>query len=495
MDLLIAGVVGFLVAFIFALVVFRPRLTSAETDAKAARDECHAAQTECARLNERLESLPRIQAELERANQLAESRTEEIRHLESQVAAFTASEAEREKAHAAQIQTLREAQEEMRNAFAALSQEALGKTTQSLVEQCNVILDKYKEVAEGESRQRQRSIEATLTPFKERLEGLEKLSRELDQKREKDASAITEHVRTLADLHQQMQKETTRLVKSLQNPGQAGAWGEMVLEQVLELGGLKKNVNYRLQVHEGHSEGGTQRPDAVIELPGARQIAIDSKAPMTDFLEAHNDGIEPHDKARLLSAFAHKLFEHCRRLSQRRYAEGESRFDLTILFVPSEGAYRALLESRPTIMEDALSIQIILASPTTLLGFVRAVAQGWRQEETRKSTDEIIKQASDLYESLGIMADKLEKLGKSLSAAEGRYNDTLSTFNGTLLPRARRFNQMGVQGKRSQAIETVEEVHVHLNAPALEALNLPKEAGVLPLFEDDFFPEEEATSD
>ncbi|MBX3097799.1 MAG: DNA recombination protein RmuC [Fimbriimonadaceae bacterium] len=468
MDPSVAAIIGVVLglflggAGVFALL--RSRLGAAESDAQVAREELSANRVETARLQEKVGGLESVHSEVASVRGLLEEKSAALSKAQQEIARHETAIAERDQSYA-------DREKQIREVFDSLSREALSQNTKDLIHQNEQLLKKIKEQTDQEDFERRRHIQTTLDPFEKRLKELEQLNRDLDQKRVEDASSLGENLKAITVMQQRIEIETNRLVKSLQNPGQAGAWGEMVLEQVLEMGGLKKGINYHLQVHEQGADS-SHRPDAIVDLPGGRQIAIDSKSPMSAYLDAQNVDVDQAQREKLHGTFTTHLFKHCNDLAKKSYTEKDSRLDMVFLFIPSEGAYRAALEARPSLIEDAFNLQVIIASPSTLLVFLRAVSFGWRQEELSKNAEEIQKQAGLIYETLGVMAERISALGKSLNKAGHAHNNLLATFNGNLLPKSRRMNELGMQGKKRDAIEEVEGVHLELTEPKAEALAL-----------------------
>ncbi|HXH62122.1 MAG TPA: DNA recombination protein RmuC, partial [Fimbriimonadaceae bacterium] len=290
-----------------------------------------------------------------------------------------------EEKHAERIQAYEDAEAAMKDTFDAISLKNLQEA-----------LKQHKEMSEGDIEQRKRSIQQMLEPFKERLQEIEGHNKEMEKSRSEAYGELLNQIKTLGEQQTGLTKETNRLVKALQDPGSAGSWGEMVLERVVEMAGLQEHYVYDQQ-STAHSDDGDQRPDMIVSLPGGRTLVIDSKAPM----RAYMDGLEtPDEETRSTYFRAHggKLYDHAKELKRRDYSKRDGAPDFTVMFVPSESAFRTAVEARPSLIEECMECNVVIATPTTLLALLRAVNYGWRQERLAQLAQEVQKDGALLYE-------------------------------------------------------------------------------------------------
>ncbi|MGE3128156.1 MAG: DNA recombination protein RmuC [Fimbriimonadaceae bacterium] len=378
-----------------------------------------------ARLAEAREELSAAKVQAERARQLEAELRESGTELADLRAARAATESryeEQEKHIERQRELLVEAEQKLTDTFKALSADTLKESRDEL----------------------RKEAEEVLKPMRDRLEELQRANEAMEQKRSVAYGDIKSQIESLAKQQAGFQQATATLARALQDTGTAGNWGEMVLERVLEMGGLNKGIHFETQATTA-DEDGNVRPDVIVKLPGDRTIVIDSKAPMRAYLASLEDGTEA-ERAAHLATHASKLLGHARALGSKGYARRSDTTDFVVLFVPSEAAFRAAFEHRPGIVEEALRINVFISTPTTLLALLRAVSYGWRQEQATREARKIQEAGQKLYESIATVVAHYEKLGRGLRQAVGAYNDLGGSLASRALPRARQMKELGVQG-------------------------------------------------
>lgn len=360
-----------------------------------------------------------------------------------------------EETHAAKLKAYEDAAQNQKQAFASASAEALRQAQEDFAKIAEQVLKTHKEVAVGDIEKRQQAIDAMLKPFQDRLKDIDGHNREIEKERKGAYDSLIEQIKALGDQQNGLTKETNRLVKALQDPGSAGAWGEMLLERVIEMAGLQEHYVFDQQSTE-RSDDGDQRPDMIVNLPGGRKLIIDSKAPMRAYME----GLEtPEDdmRANFFRAHAGKMHDHARELKKRDYSKRDGAPDFTVMFVPSESAFRVALEHRPGLIEECMECNVVIATPTTLLALLRAVNYGWQQDKLAQLAKEVQKDGALLYERIAKIVDDYNKLGKALKQAGNAYNDFGGSLESRVLPAARKFKDHGVQSNKEMAvIEPVE---------------------------------------
>ena len=416
-------------------------------------------------LSARDEEIKSIAGKLENAqNELSASR--------AQNQGLLAQVQERDAAHEQRMEELRSARAELSNEFKALSGEALQKSTEQLVLQAEEVLKRYKETAEGDDENRKKEIEGMLKPLKENLLRLDEQNQQMERHRAGAYKELMEQVGSLKEQQAGLTKETTRLVKALQDPGSAGSWGEMVLERVVEMAGLDGYWSYLTQ-ETVETEDGKQRPDMVVQLPGGRALIIDSKAPMRSYVAA----LETEDeatKASLLVDHASKLLNHAREMKRRDYSKQfQGAADFVVLFVPSESAYRMAIDTRPGLFEEASDFNVLIATPMALLPLLKAVAYGWQQEKLAQSAKQLQTDAAQLYDRICKIAADYVQLGRALQTAGKKYNEMGATLESRVLPAARKFKDHGVQTNTEMAaVEPIEFAPRPLQSPELATDNV-----------------------
>lgn len=238
--------------------------------------------------------------------------------------------------------------------------------------------------------------------------------------------------------------QTGTLVKALRQPKTRGEWGEVQLKRCVEIAGMTEHVDFELQ-KTLHGDEALLRPDAVVMLPGDRRVVIDSKVPLDAYLEVLEAEDEAGRKGELLR-HARQVRDHITKLASKRYQDqfdsGETP-DFVVCFMPSEAALHAAFEAEPALYDYALEQKILIATPTTLVGLLRTVELGWRQERIAAEAQQIASAAKDLYSRMGVFLRHLSKAGRQLTSAVNAYNEAIGSAESRVLPQLRRFQELG----------------------------------------------------
>ncbi len=305
--------------------------------------------------------------------------------------------------------------------------------------------------------------EAKLAPIKETLQKFETQTKALEERRQNEVSKIGEQLRFVADGQEKLRTETGSLVTALRAPHVRGRWGEVQLKRVVELAGMLEYCDFNTQQSERDSEGRLLRPDMVVKLPGGKCVVVDSKVPIEAYLDAVNCA-DIDLKRTHLARHASQVRDHIRKLGAKRYWEQfESSPDFVVMFV-DEGLYRAALDEDGSLFETSAKANVIIASPSTLIGLLRTVAYGWQQETVAESARAIQSLGRDLYERLGVFAGHFAKAGRGLDTAVTAYNQAVSSFESRLLVTARKFPEHGVTNDEIPEVTQIERKPVELVA-------------------------------
>jgi DNA recombination protein RmuC len=368
------------------------------------------------------------------------------------------AELERERALSEQrLATLKEAQDQLSASFKALSAEALQASMNQLAELARAQLKAAQAEAKGDLDKRRRAVEELVAPLKEQLGRVDAQLVRLDQERRESRGRLESQLRTLAETGERLRTETGALVTALRKPQTRGQWGQMQLRNVVELAGMVRYCDFSEQFSlRGEA---ALRPDLIVRMPGGKHVVVDAKAPLQGVLDAYQARDE-EERERHLQAHARLLRKHVKALADKAYWEQlDSAPDFVVMFLPGEHLYGAALEADPALLEDAMAQRVLIATPTTLLAILRAVAYGWQQERVTESAQAISELGRELHARLVRLASMLSTLGTRLNSTVRAFNETVGSYEARVLPAARRFADHGAVSKGRELPE-VEQVTV-----------------------------------
>ncbi len=371
-------------------------------------------------------------------NALDEARREAAGLRERLAAVGSRHEAE-VAAHEENARRMERLEQRFADTFQALSAKALESTQARFLEVAGSTLDA-----------RQKAVDSLVKPIRESLEKVDARIGEIETAREGAYRALREQVTMLHDTNAGLRQETGRLVRALRQPVGRGQWGEIQLQRVVELAGMQEHCDFITQASTTTDEGRRLRPDMIVRLPGGKQIVVDAKAPMDAYLnavESEDDAVRDAE----LTRHARQVRTHIVQLAAKSYSE---QFDPTpefvVLFLPAESFFSAALDKDPTLTERGIENGVIIATPTTLIALLRAVAYGWRQESLAENARLIAEAGRELHARLEVFTNHLGKLGRALNSGVGHFNSAVGSFERRLLPSARRFESLGAAPERKQ---------------------------------------------
>ena len=416
-----------------------------------------------ARIDEKDRAIEALRPELDRLREEASRLRELSARRETELAAA-------QRASVEQRAMLEDASGKLREAFQALSAEALKSNQTAFLDLARASLSEFQQAAKGDLEAGQKAIGTLVKPVDETLKKVEAQIQQVEKDRAGAYATLTEQVKSLMQTQAQLQSETGNLVKALRTPDVRGRWGEIQLRRVVELAGMIDRCDFLEQpVLEG--EGGrTLRPDLLIRLPGGKSILVDAKAPLVSFLEAMAAS-EEDVRAKHLDDHARRVREHIAELGSRRYwSQVDNTPEFVVMFLPGESFFGAAMQRDPSLIEYGVDQAVIPASPTTLIALLRAVNYGWRQEKIAESAQAIRDLGAELHDRLRIMAEHLDNLGRSLEGAVSTYNKAVGSFESRVLVQARKFTEMGAgKAKEIPSVEGVERVPREVRALVDEA--------------------------
>lgn len=362
---------------------------------------------------------------------------------------------------------LRERLNQQGSAFAAVAQDALARNNEQFLTLAQEKLKQAQTESAHDMEKRQKAISELVDPIGKTL-------KEMNAKVEglgKTGVTLETQLKTFAEDQRMLRQETQNLVQALRNPAARGRWGEMQLQRAFETIGMIEGTHYREQ-ESAMTEGGRHRPDFIIMLPGGMQIIIDVKTPVEPYWNAMDSAVSEAAQIEALTTFRRHLRDHLKELKSREYwrhFDGSPEF--VVMFLPTEGLYSMAVSNDPALIEDAANANVILASPTTLMGLLRVAMHGWQQQKLADEAKNISDLAADLYNRIGKFGEHMQKIGDNLGRALGAYNAAVGSLERMVLPGARKFKELHVQtgGREITELTALEAVPQPLSAPELLA--------------------------
>ncbi len=359
----------------------------------------------------------------------------------------------------------------MRDELKAISVDVLAQAGESLTQRMTEARRADEERASGEMARRAEEIKGLVTPVHEKLGKVESELARLERERRDSQVQLSEMIRALSAGTDTLRRETGELVSALKRPETRGSWGEIQLRRVVELAGMVAYCDFVEQSTIVADEG-RLRPDLLVRLPGEKVIVVDSKVPLDAYLAAvesgsrqeHGGPQEREQRQLNMTRHARQTREHIAKLASKGYQrQFESTPELVVMFVPSDGIYQAALAEDPALIEYGVQQQVLMATPTTLIGLLRAVHYGWSQERIAESAREIAASARELHRRLGPFAEHLAKTGRQLDSAVNAYNKAVGSFEHKLIPQIRAIEQAGIASERQ--VEPPAEIETAARLP------------------------------
>ena len=372
-------------------------------------------------------------------------------HLEAQIKNQESLQQERETAFEA-------ANAQLTRAFTELANQSLKSNSESFLRLAEQNLGTQQEKAKRELGEREKAVESLVKPIREALAASQKQIADLEKSRSEAYGGIRSQLEAMQASQKSLQQETHNLVNALRRPEVRGRWGEITLRRLVELAGMVEHCDFQEQVHTV-TDGPDIRPDMIVRMPDRRELVVDVKTPLDAYLEAVEADTDEQRKQGL-KRHAQNVHAHIRMLASKAYWEQfDESPEFVILFIPGDQFLSAALNEKPDLIEYALSKQIILATPTSLVALLKAVAYGWRQVALTENAKEIRELAEDLYGRLATFVSHMNKVGRQLGSSVDNYNKAVGSLERSVLPGARKFVELGVhEAKKIEKLESLESV-------------------------------------
>ena len=407
----------------------------------------------------------------QRAVAAVAARDEQIVELKQVEARLETVLDQERKSAAEKIAALEQSEARLSDTFKALSGDALRSNNETFLQLAKATLEKYQEGAKNDLEQKRKDVEQVVKPIAESLDKVNAQIGELEKARLHDYGGLKEHLANLKLETAALNMETRNLGNALRKPIVRGRWGEIQLERVVELAGMKDHCDFRRQTVT-ETEDGRLRPDMIVYLPGGKTIVVDAKAPIEAYLAAHEAQDENTAKA-LMKDHARHVKTHVAKLSERSYwSQLDATPEFVVMFLPGENFFSGALEQEPGLIEEGMKQRVIIATPTTLIAMLQSVAYGWRQEKIAESAQEIGKLGRTLYDRLRVLAQHFDGVRTGLERAVGSYNEAAASLESRVLVTARGFSELGVPTTEEiPSVDPVEKAPRELQAP--EFTDLP----------------------
>ena len=361
------------------------------------------------------------------------------------------------------LKLLEEARDRLKDSFKALSADALSKNNESFIKLAEENLKKHQQSAKDDLEKRQQAITKTVEPVSQTLKTFSERVNKIEERRIESEGSIKKELQKLSEMHLRLDQSTSSLVQALRAPQVRGQWGEMHLRRTVEMAGMINYCDFEEQSSVETDEGQRQRPDMLIRLPNERRVVVDSKVPIAAYLDAlETDSSEVQSER--MKAHARHLRTHIKDLSTKAYwSQFDNAPEFVVLFIPNEAIFSAALEEDPSLIELGVENKVILATPTTLIALLKAVAYGWQQEAITREAKEIAALGREIYDRLSVVIGHFVKLGKSIDQSVGNYNKAMNSVDSRLMVTARKFESL--ESASTEKLPEVNQIEKRPNLP------------------------------
>lgn len=364
-----------------------------------------------------------------------------------------------------QKQLIEVMKKEITDTFSVLSTAALKSSSEDFLRLASENLGKIVADTKGKLGEHQAAMDGTIKPLQEMLKRYEEQLRDIEANRHRSFGSLNEQLRSLSTMHEKLQRETNSLVTALRRPKASGSWGELGLRRVVELAGMTAYCDFYEQESVA-ADSGRLRPDMIVRLPNGREIVIDAKAPVDAYMNVVSAASEDERK-KAIATYISNVRNHMNVLSSKAYWDQFARSpEIVVMYLPGESFFSAAIEHDHSLIEDGSVKQVVLATPTTLIALLKAIAYGWQQEQVARSAQEISRLGKDLYERFSVMLEHYSKTGLAIRKAVESYNEGVRSVETRLIPSIKKFKDLGVSSPK----DIVSPVEISEAAKSIEHL-------------------------
>lgn len=448
-SLIIGLIIGLVISFFFTKMIMKNKV---ELEKEKIENENNVKllelEKEKSQLEERVKRISEMELQISKLNESLELKNSETTELVRKIAELETSIEQERKSADEKLKLLEEKKEEFKNEFKNLSNEILEEKSKKF------------------TKTNKENIDSILSPLKDEFEKFKTKVDEVYINDTKDRTALKTQIDGLKELNEKLGKEALSLTNALKGDSQKqGAWGEVILERVLEESGLHKGREYETQLSFNDDVGKRKRPDAIVHLPTDKDVIIDSKVSIVAYQNYHQTDDE-NEKEQYLKEHLQSIKNHIKGLSLKNYEDIEEikTLDYVLMFIPIESAFMLAMENDRELFSAAFEKNIVIVTPSTLLVTLKTIQNIWRYEKQNKHAQEIAKKAGDLYNKFVNFSDSLTDIGTSLDKAKKSYDvavNRLSTGKGNLISQAQKIKTLGIKTKKefsSNLVDNIEEL-------------------------------------
>ena len=396
------------------------------------------------------------------------TKTDLAAKLNGQIQAITTAHDKDKKYFQQQLNLVNDAKENLNKEFTIAAKQALENNNKNFLQLAKQSFQILQKDNMSDMKQSCDTFAKMVEPVKHALEKVDEKILNLEKARVGAYSALMEKVKDMSQAQQQITIETTKLSQALRSPTVRGRWGEMQLRRVVEISGLNAHCDFIEQptINNDNEKDNIVRPDMIIQLPGDKSIIIDAKVPLQSYLQAIESS-DPQEHKKHMQNHAKHIKNHVNVLGSKNYWQNIKSAEFVVLFLPGDIFFNTALEYEPTLIEEGMAKNVIIATPSTLIALLHAVAYSWRQQNITQNCKEIEALGRQMYTRICDMNLHFTKLGASLNNAVVHYNRTIGTISTRIVPSLRKFEELGVSsGKSLEEIPQINQITRELKLTA-----------------------------